>query len=237
MANTTLTLTFPKRVGGSAVRADVADLIHRVIDSVAPEADLNGLTLEVHFTNDRNTHRPAHLATSMKVLNDTRQGRYVDIEAITTLGVGYDGTHPHMKVNLQGVKAADYDGLTAYTANHIIHETLHYLQTALGVMSSTQTIKGYGRRVSRCTTTTWNHGPAFALNHAIRTAAGRNLTADALTSDESTTYNRGSLTYAQMPWEHQAWRGAFILGRALGFPPCENTRATHRRFMKKAGRR
>jgi hypothetical protein len=142
-----------------------------------------------------------------------------------------------MKVNLQGVKAADYDGLTPYTANHVIHETLHYLQTALGVMSSTQTVKGYGRSVSRRTTTTWNHGPAFALNHAIRTAAGRNMMNEPQESDESTTYDRRSITYDEMPWEHQAWRGAYILGRALGFAPCEETRATYRRFMKKAGRR
>lgn len=228
-----LTLTFPKRVGGSAVRADVSDLIHRVIGAVAADLDLSENTLEVHFTNDRNLHKPAHLMTSMKVLHDERQGGYVNIEAVSTLGVGFDGAHPQMKINLQGVKAADYDGLTAYTANHIIHETLHYLQTALGVMSSTQTIKGYGRRVNRRTTTTWNHGPAFALNHAIRTAAGRNMMSEPQESDEVTTLDRASLTYGQMRWEHQAWRGAYILGRALGFPPCSKVTETYRAFLKR----
>lgn len=238
MANTTRTptLTFPKRVGGPAVKADVADLIHRVIDSVAPEIDLSDLTLEVHFTNDRNLHKPASLQACMKVLHEERQGHWVNIEAVSTLGVGYDGAHPVMKVNLQGVKAADYDGLTPYTANHVIHETLHYLQTALGVMSSTQTVKGYGRRAQRRTTTTWNHGPAFALNHAIRAAAGRAMMTEPFTSDESTTYDRRSLTYAQMPWELQAWRGALILGRALGYRACDETKAATRRFMKKANR-
>ena len=239
MANTTqpLNLTFPKRVGGPAVRADVGELIHRVIDSVAPELDLSENTLEVHFTNDRNLSSPAHLSTPWKVVHQTQQGGYVDAEAASTLGVGLSGNLPHMKVNLQGVKAADYDGLTPHTANHIIHETLHYIQYATGVMSGKQTLKGYGRRAVRRIITTWNHGPAMALNHAIMAAAGRNLTTDASTSDESTDYDRSSVAYAEMPWELQAWRGAYLLGRAMGFPACETARTDYKDFMKKRAAR
>lgn len=234
MANTP-NLTFPKRVGGPAVKADVADLINRTIETLAPQVDFSAWTLEVHFTNDRNAGA-AHLSVKVQETSRTEQGRYITAEGVSTLDQTKAGAWPHIRINLQGVKAADYDGLKPYTANHIIHEVIHYIQFAMGAMEDRVSAYTMGRSVSRTITTTWNHGPAMALSHAIRKAAGRAIMSEPLTSDESTTYG-SSTPYHRQPWERQAWRGAYVLMRSFGFERCSRTVQAYEGFKARGYRR
>ena len=238
MANTTRspTITFPKRVGGPAVKADVADLIHRVFEALTPETvDCSDRTLEVHFTNDRNASA-AHLSVKMVETSRTEQGSRIEAEGQSTLDQNKKGEWPHIRINLQGVKAADYDGLKPYTVNHIIHEMIHYVQYATGAMSDSVSVWVIGRHSGRTLETHWNHGPAMALNHAIRTAAGRAVMSEPFTSDETTTYGR-STPYHRQPWERQAWRGAHVLMRAFGFERCHRTRSAYEGFKARGRRR
>ena len=238
MANTTRTptLTFPKRVGGPAVKADVADLIHRVFEALTPETvDCSDRTLEVHFTNDRNASA-AHLSVKMVETSRTEQGRRIEVEGQSTLDQNKKGEWPHIRINLQGVKAADYDGLKPYTVNHIIHEVIHYIQYAVCAMSDSMNAWTNGHGVMRHHQTTWNHGPAMALSHAIRKAAGRAVMSEPFTSDEMTTYGR-STPYHRQPWERQAWRGAYVLMRAFGFERCHRTRSAYEGFKARGRRR
>ena len=236
MANTpTPTLTFPKRVGGPAVKADVAELITRVFETLAPSLDSKDRTLEVHFTNDRNAGA-AHLSVKTKETSRTFQGRSVQIEGESTLGLSTDGKWPHIRINLQGVKAADYDGLKPYTVNHIIHEVIHYIQYATGAMKDTVSAYTFGYSVSRTFETVWNHGPAMALSHAIRTAAGRAIINEPFTSEETTTYG-SSTPYHRQPWEPQAWRAASLLMRSFGVERCSRTVRAYEGFKARGARR
>jgi hypothetical protein len=234
MANTP-NLTFPKRVGGPAVKADVADLINRTIETLAPQVDFSQWTLEVHFTNDRNAGA-AHFSAKVKETSRTQQGSRVELEGVSTLEASASGAHPHIRINLQGVKAADYDGLKPYTANHIIHEVIHYIQYAMGALEDRTSQTFIGRTVLRNDLTTWNHGPAMALSHAIRKAAGRAIMSEPLTSDESTTYG-SSTPYHRQPWERQAWRGAHVLMRSFGFERCYRTVQAYEGFKARGAPR
>jgi len=233
--NPTPTLTFPKRVGGPAVKADVAALITRVFETLAPSLDSTGRTLEVHFTNDRNAGA-AHLSVKVQETSRTTQGRSIQAEGESTLDQTKNGEWPHIRINLQGVKAADYDGLKPYTVNHIIHEVIHYIQYATGAMKDTVSAYTLGRSVVRNQSTVWNHGPAMALSHAIRTAAGRAIMSEPLTSEESTSYGT-STPYHRQPWERQAWRAAHILMRSFGVERCSRTVQAYEGFKARAARR
>jgi len=233
--NPTPTLTFPKRVGGPAVKADVADLITRVFETLAPSLDSTGRTLEVHFTNDKNAGA-AHLSVKVQETSRTTQGRSIQAEGESTLDQNKHGEWPHIRINLQGVKAADYTGLQPYTVNHIIHEVIHYIQYATGAMKDTVSAYTFGRSVSRTVQTVWNHGPAMALSHAIRTAAGQAWVSEPFTSEETTTYG-SSTPYHKQPWERQAWRAAHILMRSFGVERCARSVRACEGFKARGRRR
>lgn len=230
-----LALTFTKRVGSKAVKNEAADLINRMCETLAFDYDFTGQTLEVRFTNDRNTHRAEYAAG----LNETARSTdsYGRCTMLAVESTCTDAT-PVLSCNLQG----DSSALKNTSANHLMHEFIHHLQYALGVNRTVVKKTAQAGMVFKDGGHFWNPVLARELSRRMRSAGGRGFLAEA--SEDFAGWNTGgdlvehslSVAYGRDPSERQAWRGASHLARWAGFENDADVKASLRAFLSRWGR-
>ena len=207
-------IVFPKTVGTDELKDFIAEKISQTLNILTPEIDYSNHTLEVFLRRNKSGTTQGFLKQSLEVTKDPKYNKIT--------GVSVFGEVMELDINLQKGTFTPTDNIEGWL-NILVHEVIHYAQTAAGCFQATMTRDMFGQTVKF----NGNSNNFALLTQRVYEAIGATGEAWGLFNNYSTegmtltdgydfTYDRAKgLQYHHMKHEAQAWRQSYKITKHI----------------------
>jgi len=205
---------FPKLVGTDELKDFIAEKISQTLNILTPEIDYSNHTLKVMLRRNKSGRTQGFLKQSLDITKDPKYNKIT--------GVSVFGQEMELDINLQKGTFTPTDNIEGWL-NILVHEVIHYAQTASGCFQATLTRDMFGQTVkfegnsNNFALLTWRVYEAIgAIGEAYGVFNNYSTEGMTLTDGYDMAYDdKDGLQYHHMKHEAQAWRQSYKITKHI----------------------